>query len=382
MIDNLRRRADGAVDEQLAGDLHRQADFLEAQMSRYEEVVAGIAQGNDPRLIARMTQETNKAIHEKGFMPFDEAKVPGVDPENYWYVANEAAPPPYRVFHKSGTTPRLMLTPDANHGSGYRLVEDLRHKSVHTFAAGTSKADALQWLLKPGKSFGPYRQMLLDHKLATDNEILGAMMAPGGVTEDVLRLHLKKAFRQRVLDHMIYANPTNKTLLSAAESTQRFQTMTKGLNSADYGSLGESWYAMYNKAFGKGDNTLEAHPRFFDEDGGKRLPDFVERNLDGNTVVEVKSTREGLSDRDVEQIRQSLKLVEEEGGSVTTKGGESLEIDGFRLVFTQQDGAAKSLDDIEDLYDAFDEVDFKVEVFLASGSDVFSDMKSLRDALR
>jgi len=275
-----------------------------------------------------------------------------------------------------------MLTPDANHGSGYRLVEDLRHKSVHTFAAGTSKADALQWLLKPGKSFGPYRQMLLDHKLATDNEILGAMMAPGGVTEDVLRLHLKKAFRQRVLDHMIYANPTNKTLLSVAESTKRFQTMTKGLNSADYGSLGESWYAMYNKSFGKGDNTLEAHPRFFDEDGGKRLPDFVERNLDGNIVVEVKSTREGLSKRDIEQIRQSLKLAEEEGGSVTTKGGESLEIDGFRLVFTQQDGAKASLDELGDLFDAFRDVDFRVEVFLDSGSDVFKNEKDLRNALR
>jgi hypothetical protein len=51
-------------------------------------------------------------------------------------------------------------------------------------------------------------------------------------------------------------------------------------------------------------------------------------------------------------------------------------------VFTQQDGAKASLDDVKKLYSEFDEVDFKVEVFLASGSGVFSDMKSLRDALR
>ncbi len=58
-----------------------------------------------------------------------------------------------------------------------------------------------------------------------------------------------------------------------------------------------------------------------------------------------------------------------------------MEIDVVRMVFTQKGGAAASLDDVKDLFKEFEEVDFKVEVFLAAGSKTFSDYDELAGAL-
>jgi len=147
------------------------------------------------------------------------------------------------------------------------------------------------------------------------------------------------------------------------------------------GSIGEDWYVRYSQLFT--DEALEAHLRFADPTGKTRYPDFVHRGgrIEGNTLVEVKSTREGLrSGHDVPQIREMLKLAQKRGNVYL--GGEPVTISSARLVFTHVDGARapSSIKALEDFFENFKDV-LTVEVFLETGPAKFTDIAALKAAL-
>ena len=372
IIDSLRLRAAKAVDPELGADLQREAAFLESRATHFEQVLAGLVAESDPRFIARMTQQTSEAYRQK-FPHFED--YPGIDASKYWYVDNPKAPPPYSVYHEQGVSPRLELVADATHESGFSLSK-AAEKVAHVFGPGTTRQAALEQITQSGKSFGPYREMLLKSDLATDDDILKAMMEPAGVTEDTLRHALKKHYRPRVMGRMFV---DEEGPLSAAESIDAFHGMTKNLNSADAGNIGEEWYQRYSRTFN--DEALESHPRFTDPSGKTRLPDFVQRGgrIEGNAAVEVKSTTRGLSSsRDVPQITETLKLAQSRGSVVVN--GRSMKISRARLVFTNASGAQGSLKPLENFFKDFKEV-LTVEVFFNSGPQSFTDFAALKAAL-
>ena len=310
------------------------------------------------------------------FDQFEDFKLEAIDPSKYWYVKNPAAPPPYTVYHAQGTSPRLELVADAGADSGYSLARAAK-KAEHVFAAGTTKQQALDFITQPGKSFAPYREMLLEYDIATDQSILKAMVDPAGATEETVRHLLKEHHHNQVLGRM-FVEPGGDAL-EAAESVDAYHGITKNLNSSDGGKLGEEWYDKYSELFNG--EKLEGHPSYKDSTGGKRLPDFIRRGgkIEGNTVVEVKSTTKGLnSDHDIPQIEEMLKLAQRKG--TVDVGGRPVKISSGKVVFTHESGAAGSILDLDKLFDQFKDV-LVVEVVFTDGPRSFDNIGNLRAAL-
>ena len=310
------------------------------------------------------------------FDQFEDFKLEAIDPSKYWYVKNPAAPPPYTVYHAQGTSPRLELVEDASHPSGYSLAIAAK-KAEHVFGPGTTKQQALDFITQPGRSFAPYREMLLEYDIATDESILKAMIEPAGATEETIRHLLKEHYHTQVLGRM-FVEPGGDAL-EAAESVDAYHGITKNLNSSDGGKLGEEWYDRYSDLFNG--ERLEKHPSYKDSTGGKRLPDFIRRGgkIEGNTAVEVKSTTKGLnSDHDIPQIEEMLKLAQRKGS--VDVGGRPVKISSGKVVFTHESGAAGSIDDLKRLFVGYDDV-LTIEVVFSDGPQSFGNIVDLRAAL-
>ncbi len=202
------------------------------------------------------------------------------------------------------------------------------------FLEGTSRETAFAQLVGPDSrsSFKQYWEMLREHRLATREEVLAAMIDPSGRTEDAVRHALKEQLRARVLARV--RTTADGVARSEAESLAELQRLTAGLNAADRGNLAEAWYGATR-------GNLMAHPEMSPEHNPAlaevRRPDFVE----GATVVEVKSTAQGLGERDVAQISSMLGACVK-GGRVTLPDGTLREVSAMRLVFTDVRGARGS----------------------------------------
>jgi hypothetical protein len=171
--------------------------------------------------------------------------------------------------------------------------------------------------------------MLRDNGLATKEEVLDKMLGPGGLSEDTVRHELKAAFEPRVI-HQVKVNSAGVPR-TEAEAVVELRRLTANLNASDKGNLAEAWYASCH-------SELKAHPDMLPADNPNitelRRPDFVE----GTTVVEVKSTRQGLSNNhDVPQITDVLNATK--GGGVVRVEGAPRPVDKVRLVFTEVTGA-------------------------------------------
>ena len=203
------------------------------------------------------------------------------------------------------------------------------------FPEGTSAATAFEQLVGPDSrsSFKQYWEMLRDHRLATRDEVIAAMIDPSGRTEDAVRHALKEQLRGRVLARV--RTTADGVARTEGESLAELQRLTAGLNAADRGNLAEAWYATVR-------DNLVAHPEMSPEHNPGltevRRPDFVE----GNTLVEVKSTAQGLRERDVAQIEDMLGVCGTKKGVVTLPDGTLRKVSAMRLVFTDIRGARGS----------------------------------------
>lgn len=240
-------------------------------------------------------------------------------------------------------TPRFTLEPDGN--GGWRTIsrEGASGAPAARFPDGTTPDQAFDQLTGPDSrsSFKQYWEMLRDNNLATREQVIAAMLSPGGRSEDSVRHGLKEAFRDRVLERSLFTAPG--VLREEAESMRTLRTLTENLNSSDRGNLTEAWYARRNPGMvGHPSMTAEANPGVVGREGrGVRAPDFVE----GQTLVELKSTRQGIGPEEVTQVNDDL-LVAGNNGTVTLPDGTTRTISSVRLVFSNIDGARGAADQL------------------------------------
>ncbi|MFT5585297.1 MAG: hypothetical protein ACI9VR_002885 [Cognaticolwellia sp.] len=248
-----------------------------------------------------------------------------------------------------------------------------------SFPPGTTRAQAYEQLTAEHSrsSFKQWAEMVESQGIATRDELIAAMpdiSASAGIAEDTLRHHVKAHFRDAILDRMA---GSIEEPLDLATAHRRLLEMTDGLNSSDKGNLTESWYTRIRE---RTDGVeLEAHPRLAAEitpSGRARSPDFLE-TIDGDTaLVEIKSTKSGLSNDDVVQIEDSLKLIEQERCAVT---GLDEPVEEMRLVFTDVRGARGSRDQLEDWFANYD--GFEVEVFVGGEFKTAANLTELKALL-
>src|SRR5688500_14576234 len=228
------------------------------------------------------------------------------------HIARPDAPPGYpeppagHYYRKRGDGWDLQLYPDMESGTprftleddaagGWRLVsrESVGAAPAPRFPDATTPDQAFDQLTGPDSrsSFKPYWEMLRDHRLATRDAVIAAMLVPGGRTEDSVRHALKQAFEARVLDRTL--RTAEGVVLVETHLSLALRRLTHELNPSDRSNLTESWcLRRHDGLVAHPQMTRDANPTVEGRDGrGVRSPDFV----DGETLVEVKSTRLGLN---------------------------------------------------------------------------------------
>lgn len=285
-------------------------------------------------------------------------------------------PPAGHYYRKRGDGWDLQLYPDMEAGTprftledngegGWRLVsrDSLGAAPAPRFPHGTTPDQAFDQLTSPDSrsSFKQYWEMLRDNRLATRDEVVAAMLAPGDRTEDSVRHALKQAFEARVLDRTM--RTADGIVLDEAQSMLELRRLTQNLNSSDRGNLTEAWYFRRHDGIAAHPRmTRDANPGVEGRGGrGVRSPDFV----DDKTLVEVKSTRIGLGPEEHLQIDDNLSVALA-GGTVTLEDGTVRTIDSVRVVFTDIRGARGSADKLTRWLRG--RADFTLEVFGRNGA--------------
>lgn len=276
-------------------------------------------------------------------------------PEGHYYRQRDGGWDLQR--YPDSDVPPLTLESDGN--GGWTIVgrEGSAAPSAR-FPDGTTAEQAFDQLVGPDSksSFKQYWEMLRDNDLATREEVIAAMLAPSGRTEDSVRHALKEAFRSRVLNRVRF--DASGALRTEADAIVELRRLTRNLNTSDRGNLTEAWYGLARPG-------LTAHPDLLPADNTElpevRRPDF----LDGDELVELKSTRQGLNaDHDVPQIENMLDATLT-GGTVRV-GGEARPVTRLRLVFTDIAGARGSVADLETWLTKYPQL--TIEVFGTQGT--------------
>jgi hypothetical protein len=259
-------------------------------------------------------------------------------------------------------TARFTLEPDGN--GGFRPAgrpEDTA--PAVRFPDGTTPAQAFDQLTGTDShsSFKQYWEMLHNNGLATREEIIAAMLAPGGRSEDSVRHALKEAFEGRVLNRAM--RTADGVVRSESESIMELRRLTQHLNSSDRGNITEAWYLARHEGLTPHPTmTRDANPGVEGRGGrGVRNPDYLE----GQTLVELKSTRIGLGPEEITQIQDDL-LVAGARGTVTVSGvTDPQTVNAMRLVFSNIEGARGAGVDLARWLRTH--ANFTVEVFGSNG---------------
>lgn len=259
-------------------------------------------------------------------------------------------------------TARFTLEPDGN--GGFRPAgrpEDTA--PAVRFPDGTTPAQAFDQLTGTDSrsSFKQYWEMLHNNGLATREEIIAAMLTPGGRSEDSVRHALKEAFEGRVLNRAM--RTADGLVRSESESIMELRRLTQHLNSSDRGNITEAWYLARHEGLTPHPTmTRDANPGVEGRGGrGVRNPDYLE----GQTLVELKSTRIGLGPEEITQIQDDL-LVAGARGTVTVSGvTDPQTVNAMRLVFSNIEGARGAGVDLARWLRTH--ANFTVEVFGSNG---------------
>jgi len=259
-------------------------------------------------------------------------------------------------------TARFTLEPDGN--GGFRPAgrpEDTA--PAVRFPDGTTPAQAFDQLTGTDSrsSFKQYWEMLHNNGLATREEIIAAMLAPGGRSEDSVRHALKETFEGRVLNRAM--RTADGVVRSESESIMELRRLTQHLNSSDRGNITEAWYLARHEGLTPHPTmTRDANPGVEGRGGrGVRNPDYLE----GQTLVELKSTRIGLGPEEITQIQDDL-LVAGARGTVTVSGvTDPQTVNAMRLVFSNIEGARGAGVDLARWLRTH--ANFTVEVFGSNG---------------
>lgn len=181
---------------------------------------------------------------------------------------------------------------------------------------------------------------------------------PGEVDEDTLRHTIKEELRQDVLGYF--------ARLSPEEAAREFQRLAPTLNSSDLGNLGEDWYRTRFASNG------EAHAYASKEKLAAGEPPihierdrFIDSLLPDGTAVEIKSISGALSERELEQLDDTIEMLGE--NAAIGKSGTNLK--RVRYVFTRPEGFEANIPRMRQLLAKYRaERTFSCEVFLPDGT--------------
>ncbi|MFN7897273.1 MAG: DUF4157 domain-containing protein [Cyanobacteriota bacterium] len=285
------------------------------------------------------------------------------------------APPDHHYYRRRGAgwdlqlypdapegTPRFTLEPDGNGGFRHAGRPEGAAPAVR-FPDGTTPAQAFDQLTGADSrsSFKQYWEMLHNNGLASREEVIAAMLTPGGRSEDSVRHALKETFEGRVLNRTM--RTADGVVRTEAESIMELRRLTQHLNSSDRGNITEAWYLARHEGLTPHPTmTRDANPGVEGRGGrGVRNPDYLE----GQTLVEIKSTRIGLGPEEITQIQDDL-LVAGARGTVTVSGvADPQTVNAVRLVFSNIEGARGSSEDLARWLRTH--ANFTVEVFGSNG---------------
>jgi hypothetical protein len=292
-----------------------------------------------------------------------------------------------------------------------RAVGDAPEEDLHEATArqaGMPKGDKYPRGLRPeaafdqllgDKEFGAYWRLIQELGLAGRADALAAMPDPSGKTVRHVRHTLKEGLdlNERIVAAM-FEGPDGK--LDAEASHARMLELTRKLNDApsDKGNLCEAWYGRWSETFEH--VKLEAHPQLWLDERGMPLPRETVRGrsaaelkelgykaakrpdfVDGDTLVEVKSTGQGLGSRDVTGLASYLRAARDMDGHVWV-GGRPRDVRAVKLVFTDVEGARGSLrnGEFRRVWKQYKK-ELKVEVFIDGKPRVFSTFEDMASAL-
>ena len=240
------------------------------------------------------------------------------------------------------------------------------------FPAQATPEDAMKRLLSETSTFRPFYELLVEkYGLATREEIVAAL--PGqlaGVNDELLLRGIKKTFRPRLIDRMFKEGSRE---LEEGESIEVMRRIVRSLGESDQGRFSELWYERFHAR--RGGAAMQGQVRLKGP-GLNRRPDF----LDGQTVVEVKSTRGGLGGEDVAQIEDYLRVAKDPGlGSVKAAGGDVV-VKKVRVVFTEVEGVRGSMRHLERWFGTYSS-ELTVEMFLDGRSHQVDNFAALETML-
>lgn len=195
------------------------------------------------------------------------------------------------------------------------------------------------WLADRSPAFASYRDALARH-LGMDDAAVERLLRdlsarPGTRDADRLRHAFHVATRESLLDWTFGGK-------DAAEAHCRLLDVCAELPGSYQGPLAERWYRRFRRQYGDG-VELEWHPSARPADNpalpSRCQPDHV--HVAGREAGEVKSTAHGMGGPDIGQTGDLLNAIQEQGRlTLTRKGGGTVEVDRYRLTFTNPRGAA------------------------------------------
>jgi hypothetical protein len=184
-------------------------------------------------------------------------------------------------------------------------------------------------------SMKPYSRMLVQAGLIQDVDDLLPLIGrfrTGSKTFDEVRHQLKQHFQPKILE--LTTNPK----LSLDEQHLELRRLTTDLASKDKGTLTELWYQRVYKP--NANTQRQVNQEALEKQGvtlqKDRYPDLIE----GDKMIEVKSTDTVLSARDHEQFADNVKLISARDGTVIPfKDGTKVRVKRLTVVLTSPEGA-------------------------------------------
>jgi hypothetical protein len=305
-------------------------------------------------------------------------------PEHHHFHQRDGIPGGYDLqldpYAPEGT-PRFTLAPD---GAGkFRLAPrpDAPPPSPRFADRAHTPAQIHRELMEHNPSFVQFTDMLQREGIATRAEVIrrigvgddGAPIVARNRSHDDVRGQVKDLFRDEIIARTM---SRDGRALSEADSVLELRRLTSELNSSDQGKLTEAWYAARRGLSDQQPTMNEAtNPMVVGRTAsGGRQPDFV----DGNELVEVKSTRNGLTPEDQLQIEVDLMCCATGGG--VRVGGKTQKAARLRLVFTDPGGALGSCGPLQRWLDNHPEL--TIEIFGRTGRPTLLSQATLPTALR
>ncbi|HEX2644836.1 MAG TPA: hypothetical protein VHU81_17700, partial [Thermoanaerobaculia bacterium] len=363
--------ADGALKEQLRHEL----DSLEAQFLIHASEVDLLNVGGRGYVAVEGKLTGAQVAEQRGY--------PKADPGYHWvYKSGE-------LEYRSSDTdqyPKLKYDPETK-----KFSPDTGAYQEPSFPANTPREQAFRDLgaYDPRSEFKQFLDLLVQEGLIkTPEELIPAMIEPGGLQYRRVRHKLKEPFVAALLDRA--TNPTRlETLPAYAEALKSNPDKTRALRAAaaeelirisdglpvkDRGNFGEAWYARLFPSTdpAKPYKQVEVTPDQLNPQlaaGQEQLKDV--RRLDelrGNTIYEIKNWTYPLNGDHQAELHDQAKILGHQiqaTEKAATPGAKpvtrSVKVDALVVVFLTPEGSAANARFAEGFLKAYPDLSITIE---------------------